>query len=129
MSNKRGEVKGEKRIDIGIGWVVRYEHSDTWLDFRAYEAVGENGNNGEADDGALLFMLAGKRSEHDWTTDVEKAEPTITGFVKWDGCSEMHFDRTHFCGRRDVVDFAAVLVAIHDLARDTLPKFDREVGR
>lgn len=129
MTNNRGGTKGEKWLDIGTcGWLVRFEHSDTWLDFVAYEALGENGNNGMPDDGMKVYRQKGCTNGNDFVTDPGQAEETITGFVKWDGCSEMVLGHPHFCGRRDVAAFAEVMVAIHDLARDTIPKFDREVG-
>lgn len=124
------KTRGERWLDIGVcGWLVRWELvNDSWLDFKAYEAIGENENNGEPDDGAKLYMGKGRRSEDNHVTDPDAAEPTISGFVKWDGCAEYAMGQPHFCGRSDVEAFAKVMIAIHELAGDAIPGFDRELG-
>jgi hypothetical protein len=129
----RGEkTKGEKLLDIGLGWLVRYEFEDYWLDFEAFEVIGEQvvvlGHPEDPTNGKKLFRRKGATGGYDDTADPDDAEATTSGFVKWDGCSEMTLGTPHFCGRSDLANFAAVLVAIHDLARDTIPNFSREIG-
>jgi len=112
---KEQKIKGERWLDIGQGWCLRYEYTDTWLDFWAYEVIGVEMSPVE---GRRWFRKKGKRSgnETDETDDIEKAGPEITGFVKWDGCSEMALGRPHFCGAADVEQRARVIVECHKLA-------------
>lgn len=121
------KVKGEKWLDVGpLGWLVRYEHTETWMDFLAYEAIGENGKNGHDDDGAKLFRRDGAAHSDDMTTKPEEAE-VLGGFVKWDGCCEIRWPdkQPHFCGRADVAAFAKVLAELHALCL-MLPRVDRD---
>ncbi len=112
---------GERWLDIGtFGWLVRYEHSDVWMDFHAYESIGQYGPPGNEK------LFAG--IEHGGNEPVE--DPTdaesLSGHVKWDGCAQYDIDGKHFCGRDGVEEFGRVLLAIHELAAEVLPKFDRE---
>lgn len=116
---KPEKTKGETWLDIGQGWLVRYEVTDTWLDFEAFECTGID------TDGGKWFAKKGRRSSDDETDEPEKAEPTISGFVKWDGCSEMTLGRPHFCGAQDVADRAGVMVELHKLAL-LIPRVDRD---
>ena len=113
--------------DVGtFGWLVRYEHSGTWMAFKAYEVVGENGNNGQPDDGARLYAIKGAQFGHEMTTSPEQAE-VLDGFVKWDGCCEIHpsDEQPHFCGRADIAAYAEVLTRLHALCL-MLPHVDRD---
>lgn len=121
------KTKGEAWLDVGLfGWLVRYEYTDTWLDFLAYEAIGESGNNGHDDDGAKLFRRKGEARGDGVTTTPEEAV-ALGGFVKWDGCCEFTWpdEKPHFCGREDVAAFAKVLTELHALCL-MLPHVDRE---
>jgi hypothetical protein len=118
------KTKGEAfRPELGaFGWLVRYEHTDTWIDFEAFEVVSVEMSPNE---GAKSYARKGATTGEDTTYDVDDAEPTICGFVKWDGCSEMTLGRRHFCGAKDVESFAKAIVALHRLAL-ILPKVNRE---
>jgi hypothetical protein len=117
------KTRGEKWLDVGsFGWLVRYEHSDTWLDFKAYECVGEESHPRV---GRKLFYKKDWRTSSDHAETMEEAEVTIDGFVKWDGCSEMSAGRLspHFCGRRDVEAYGKALTELHKLCL-LLPQVD-----
>lgn len=117
------KVTGETWLDVGpSGWFVRYEHSDHWIDFKAYECVGEEMS---PNPGKKLFSDKGGRGGHVYIEDLDKAEVTISGYVKWDGCSEMHFESPHFCGAGDVKDFATAMVKLHELCL-LLPSVDND---
>jgi hypothetical protein len=121
---------GERWLDIGAcGWLIRYTlANECWMDFKAYEALGKDYEPAANDPyGGAIFRRKGVRGSGNETENPDEAE-SIDGFVKWDGCSEIETGRQHFCGRADVESFGKVLVAIHDLARDVIPKFNRKVG-
>lgn len=119
------KTKGEKWIDVGsFGWLVRYEHTDTWLDFKAYECIGEETHPNA---GRKLFYKKDWRTSSDHAESIEDAEVTVEGFVKWDGCSEMSAGRLspHFCGKHDVEAYGQALAEFHKLCL-LLPSIDRD---
>lgn len=106
---------GEKWIHTNktgsFGWFVKYEVSEHWLDFKAYECIGEMCN---PDAGKKLFRAEGS-CEHVGLDELDKAEVAIDGYVKWDGCSEMKMGQPHFCGSEDVAEYAQVMSELHKL--------------
>lgn len=118
------KITGEEWIDVGMGWRVRWETSEHWLDFKAYEAISETLSGPDA--GQKQFWEdPDKLSASPLNADVSKCKPTLEGFVKWDGCAEIGLDRQHFCGARDVAEFCEVLKALHRLALK-IPAVDHE---
>jgi hypothetical protein len=59
-----------------------------WIDFEILEAAGRGGTE---DDSPLLYYASDERSMCAMTTDIEKAVPDCSGFVKWDGCTQIYF--------------------------------------
>jgi hypothetical protein len=64
---------------------------------------------------------------------LDGAEVYLHGFVKWDGCSNWHFDAQdecmlHGCGRRDLTNIGGIMAACWDWTAELLPTFDREVA-
>lgn len=115
---------GEKWIEVGsFGWLVRYEYEDHWLDFKAYECVGEESR---PDAGRKLFLQAGWKHSGEFSEKFpDDAEVTVGGYVKWDGCAHLDINRGHFCGAEDVAAFAKVLTELHRLCL-ILPSVDRD---
>jgi hypothetical protein len=119
MTDKK---KGEKWINVGhFGWLVRYEHEDHWLDFRAYEVTSRSGpdNKPSFSKRDELRSVPGDQ----FAESVEDAEVTLEGYVKWDGCCEMSGPRPHFCGSHDVAEYAKVMQELHKLCL-LLPSVD-----
>jgi len=54
--------------------------------------------------------------------------PTITGYVKWDGCSNLSVEQIHFCGRADAVKLGDVIGAIYDAASAVIPLWNKEIA-
>ena len=64
--------------------------------FRCWQAAGYQNGTPE-------YIDCGKWDS--WTSDPTKTTPMYTGFVKWDGCHEFHYDDTHGChGLEDLAD-------------------------
>ncbi len=102
-----------------MGWMLRYRHMDTWFDFAAYEVVALR----QEKDGSEVpeFYVEGWVSSHELTGNLDEAEITIGGYVKWDGCTEMDLSRAHHhCGRRDLKAMTDMMLFIHDFARVAL---------
>lgn len=114
------KTKGEEWLPIGLfKTLVRYEHSDGWMDFKAYRVVSTNldGSNPQ-------FERKGGRGGMDQTPNPDDAE-CIEGYVKWDGCMEASLEQTHFCGAEDVREYGQLLSALHALCLK-LPSVDRD---
>lgn len=89
------------------------------VSFVIYEVVGYT-------DGAPCFSKKGS-SAFDPVATVEEAEPFAHGDVKWDGCSDWHFDECdrnmiHGCFRRDLVNVGLLLGECWDMAETILGK-------
>lgn len=111
-----GRVTGEKTLEIGaFGWLVRYEHDDTWLDFKAYEVVSVQG----------LTKLYGHDGPNAFAPSPDLVQPDLEGYVKWDGCCEMTGPKPHFCGADDVANHATVMRELHKLCL-LLPSVDHD---
>ena len=79
------KMKGELRLDIGQGWLVRYRAlSDIWMDFKV-ESLDKDKDKG------------------------------FDGYVKWDGCMEVDLGPIHFCGLEDIEQLSPLLVKLHEL--------------
>lgn len=74
----------EDAVDFRLVWNV----NDYWADVVAYEHCGAS------DDGTVIWADAALQL----TDDFEQADPYLSGFVKWDGCSEFNLGHQHFCG-------------------------------
>ena len=107
------KTKGEVWLDIGMGWCVQYETTETWLDFMAYEVISQQTSHPQEN---LFWEDPEQLSMSPYNPDVSKCKPTLKGYVKWDGCMEVSLDRQHFCGADDVAKFGEVLKAFHALA-------------
>ena len=77
-----------------FGYVVVWQ-LDFHFTFKAYPIVSLH-----KDPATGLFTIPlMPRGEDGETTDPAEAAPSLSGFIKWDGCSEVSFeDDPHWCG-------------------------------
>lgn len=117
----------EKRITIedfvpfGFGFRVVWEAEDHWADVRAYEIIG-------TDEHGFALMARG-----DWeclpgdsTANYSEAEKYLSGFVKWDGCTELDMGQPHWCGPRDYKKHIALLEYIYRRAHELMGRDPEE---
>lgn len=119
------KTSGERWIEAGhFGWFVKYEYDRHWLDFRAYQCVGEDVT---PEPGKKFFRKRGTCVTFAYLEDLEEAEIAISGYVKWDGCCAMRFEeqQPHFCGSQDVAEYAKAMMELHKLAL-MIPALDYE---
>jgi hypothetical protein len=81
--------------------------------------------NAMGDDGYFFYS---KIDDGD-VTDLDIAELSARGLVKWDGCSNWDFGddngvMMHFCERVQIEQFNAVLLKCYDMTKDLLPTWD-----
>lgn len=59
---------------------------------------------------------------------IEEAEVTVTGFVKWDGCSNWDFKTSecmmHFCEREQMVQLGELLGRLYDMTAELCPHWN-----
>jgi hypothetical protein len=98
-------------------FVILAKPDEYVVEFKAYQVTGVDGNGG-----APLF---GDMSNA--TTNLSEAPVFIHGSVKWDGCSNWHFDEQdkamlHFCGPEDAAEVGQLLARMYEIARELLGK-------
>lgn len=110
---------------------VEYAVESHALDATVYEVAG----HGPDAAGAFTVPLYERRggSGSDFVTDLADAAPMVHVMVKWDGCSHYYFGDSdgylHRCGEKRVRALARIVERLFELGRDTVPSFDRELGR
>lgn len=67
------------------------------------------------------------------TTDLDDAEKFAAGEIKWDGCSNWDFQPeknhwSHFCSRRDLLEFGELLSRLWDEAMRLVPHASYDPG-
>lgn len=93
------------------------------VEFQVYDMEGV------AADGSPLWHRAGSGTHPDPVGTLEEAEVYLHGQVKWDGCSDWHFDEQdrvmlHACDKHGLERFGKVLAMCWDLASKELTTFD-----
>lgn len=112
------------RHDKALGFTIVATPHDYHVDFVIYDIEGwvEGATDGVFD--VPTWHRAGSSS--DWAKTLEEAEPYLHGSVKWDGCSNWHFDEQdrvmlHGCRREDVLRFGEVMAKCWDWTAELCP--------
>ena len=99
---------------------------DYHVDFTIYDIEGwlEGETKGQYD--RPVWHKAGAKASPNPVETIDEAEPYLHGSVKWDGCSDWHFDEQdrcylHGCSKADVQRFGDVMALCWDLAAEILP--------
>jgi hypothetical protein len=84
---------------------------------------------GYTPDGKPVWHKKDAPSYPDFVDTLEEADVYLHGDVKWDGCSNWHFDEQdrcmlHGCSKKDVQRFGDVLAYCWEWTRELLPNFD-----
>lgn len=104
MPTKDGPA-AETIEDVGgeFGFRIVWSCKPHWADFKAYEMQAS------CDDGPIF----NNDCELPGAGDVANAEPYLSGYVKWDGCCDLTWGETHFCGPRDLIKSFALVKHIY----------------
>lgn len=86
--------------DGRFGFRVDWSYRNYWCDFTVREVVGHEAPPG---DERLYRAKDWQSLPSDIIEDVEKAEVYLSGYIKWDGCSDVSgvSDGWHLCGGHD----------------------------
>lgn len=99
-----------------LGYLVVPTVTEWLVAFKVYEAC-------LCGDGSLVYPDNG-----DFLDSVEAAPLFLHGEVKWDGCSNWHFDEQdrvmlHQCSRGGLEGIGKLLVTCWDMAKELMPNF------
>jgi hypothetical protein len=110
------------KILLDLGYTIVPEVHDYHVEFKVYKFVCEQG-------GVFEYQKADSESMN-LTTNLDEAEVYLRGSVKWDGCSNWHFDEQdrvmlHFCDHGDLLNLGVVMATCWEMAEELCPNFDR----
>jgi len=105
----------------GIDFTVVAKPSEYHCDFEVFEILSR--------EPTLLWQLPSGRSP-DPTADMVEAARFLYGSVKWDGCSNWHFDiqddcMIHFCSSEQAEAIGALFRELYLMAAEMIPTWDR----
>lgn len=110
------------RIHEDIGYAIRATINGTYaVDYEIYELLGK-------DDGHFLYNHKGSPC-YNPDEPFKEADVYCHGFVKWDGCSNWHWDEQddcmlHGCSKQDLLNLGIVLARCWDWTTELLKTFD-----
>ncbi len=113
-----------------MGYAVIAEPKEYSVDYRVFKILGHQQGNAP---GVFDVPMYGNDLETR-TTDIEQAEAFMSGFVKWDGCSNWDFEDNercmfHGCDEGDLLNFGRVMAECWRLTADLLPTWDAHITR
>lgn len=102
-----------KRIFEDINYTVEFDPKGYYVDFIVWEGVDHS-------DPDPRFTIA---PHNDY-------EPDFIGSIKYDGCSNWHFEgdnyQIHFCGETAAKNFGILLNRLYEIAMEFMPTYDKE---
>ena len=94
--------------------VRRPDPSAVNVEVNVYEIMGFEGLPDEPDTQVPLFELS---DGPNWTTTLASARPLISGYIKWDHCSDWNFDTgIHFCGYKAAASLGPLFQQVYEEA-------------
>jgi len=113
-------IRHMKDLDFTIMATVK----DYCVEFNVYDIVGYG-------EGAVKGVFDVPLFAHDYTgvEDIAAADRFLHGRVKWDGCSDWHFDEQdkcmlHACDRKGLQRLGEVAARCWDWTAELLPNWD-----
>lgn len=108
------------RHEKDLGFAIVAEVKEYHVDFAIYNVLSWP----KGEDGVPAY---GTSYGEDETEDIAAAEPYLHGFVKWDGCSNWHFDAQdgcmlHACDKKGVQRFGDVMALCWEWASELCPQ-------
>ena len=98
------------------GFTVRWRYWPHWADCEVFAYIGE-----EMSAPPRMFY---NRKDSNYSPNpvysIDEAEPYLTGFIKWDGCSEFDFMHPHWCGPHDYRKHFRLLEALYKRAQELM---------
>ncbi len=102
-----------------FGFRLIWSVEDHWADVRVYEITCR-------EEGKPLFNRNDWQSLPDPVESTEEAEEYLTGYVKWDGCTELNMGQPHWCGPSGYAKHCSLLKHIYHRAFDLMGREPEE---
>ena len=106
-----------------LGFSVKAVANEYYVEFEVFEIAGKIG--GGEKEGERIY------APMDGYPELKHAPVYAHGTVKWDGCSDWHFDEQdrcclHGCHRKDLIALGGIMAACWDWTAELLDNFDGE---
>lgn len=103
--------------------------NDYWVNYKIYDIAGWSEGETQGVYDVPMWHKAGAISGMDTVETLDEAEPYLHGRVKWDGCSDWHFDEQdrlmlHGCSRANVQRFGDVMALCWDWTAELCPHWN-----
>lgn len=128
-------VVGAVEVWPDLGYIVRFVYRDHkedchWMDFEVYHITGYPGYPEECKDAPAsdfsVAMKGWKQSGDDvGGDDLDNAEIYARGSVKFDGCSNWHWNKcTHICGIDEAAKHCSMVYRVFERMKALVPEHD-----
>jgi hypothetical protein len=106
-----------------LGFTVIAKPSSYKVNYKIYDVVGTDVDN------KYLYERVGAEASMDTVEDLTEAQIFAHGSVKWDGCSDWHFDiqddcMIHSCSRHGLERIGLILAACWDWTAELCEKWN-----
>lgn len=110
--------------DISYAAEATRKDGDLHVDVKAWKVAVFN------DDGSLLLDTDGRGH----TASLDEAEVVVTGYIRWDGCSNFYFGEEgglmlHFCGVKQAIQVGTLLERLYEMAAELIPEHEPDILR
>jgi hypothetical protein len=97
-----------------------------YVEFVIYDIVGHTEGETKGVYDVPEWPRIGQVSSGDTVSNIEEAEVYLHGEVKWDGCSNWHFDEQdrvmlHGCSKEDIQRFGEIMALCWDWTAELCP--------
>ena len=112
-----------RRDLMNDGYTILATPHEYHVDYRVYR------HEGQTLDGIPLFHRAGAATSPNIVETTDESEVYLSGFVKWDGCSNWSFDelarcQLHACDRDSLLAIGRVMAACWDWTHELCHHWD-----
>jgi hypothetical protein len=106
-----------------IGFSVIAEPDSHKVDYKVYQISGKNNED------QLIWCKDNDHGCSGFCENLDEADLFLHGYVKWDGCSNWHFDEQddvmiHFCERDQMENIGKILTKCYDLTKNLIGSWD-----
>jgi|ERR1700723_2579379 len=104
----------------GLPFTIVAEPHDYHCDFICYQSISTDVNQP---------LYRRKDDSNQWTENISEAEIFLSGFVKWDECSNWLFNiqddcMIHFCVKEEAEQVGRLFGRLYDLAAELIPNWN-----
>lgn len=109
-----------------LGFTVVAEPKEYRVNYFIYEIEGYDSDNN------ILFHRKNSPTWPDPIEDIKNADIFLHGHVKWDGCSNWHFDiqdrvMIHACERDELLNIGIIMAACWEWTKELCDKFEGDI--